>query len=87
MQKKQEVEEKAGETDELADDSGADVKGFIFSKLAERRPHLKPDLLTFRDALLAADSREDTLKVGFRVLCIGEAGSADHAGSGVWVRV
>ena len=36
----------------------------MFSRLIERRPAAKPELLLFRDALLAAASQEQTLKVG-----------------------
>ena len=36
----------------------------MFSKLMERKPGLKQELLTFRDHLLAAASQEQVLKVG-----------------------
>jgi len=39
------------------------VEGFIFSTLAERKPELRPELLTFRDALLASANQEQKLKV------------------------
>lgn len=39
------------------------MEGFIFSTLAERKPELKPELLTFRDALLASANHEQKLKV------------------------
>ncbi|GAB4815180.1 hypothetical protein N2152v2_002226 [Parachlorella kessleri] len=40
-----------------------EVGGFVFSKLMQRKPHLKQELLTFRDHLLAAASQEQVLKV------------------------
>ena len=38
------------------------VKGFDFGVLSERKPHLKPELVTLRDHLLSADE-EETVKV------------------------
>ena len=52
----------AGEAD-LTDPAASEAGGFMFSRLVERRPALKPELLLFRDALLAAASQEQTLKV------------------------
>jgi hypothetical protein len=47
----------------LANAAASEVGGFVFSRLIERRPALKPELLTFRDAMVAATSQEQTLKV------------------------
>ena len=41
----------------------------MFSKLMERKPGLKQELLTFRDHLLAAASQEQVLKVGLEFTC------------------
>ncbi len=60
-QAKQEAAE-ASEAD-LADPAASEAGGFVFSRLIERRPARKPELLLFRDALLAAASQEQTLKV------------------------
>jgi hypothetical protein len=43
-----------------------EVAGFVFSRLLERRPALRQELLTFRDHLLAAASQEQVLKVSER---------------------
>ena len=44
--------------------SSEDVKGFNFARLAERYPDLTPDLTSFRDHLVAMDSKDEaTLKV------------------------
>jgi UDP-glucose:glycoprotein glucosyltransferase len=53
---------------EAAEAAGADaaigeVKGFVFDRLVERKPHLQQELLTFRDTLMSSDD-EETLKVG-----------------------
>lgn len=48
---------------DLSDEGASEAGGFIFSKLIERKPHLKPELLTFRDTLLSSASQEQTLKV------------------------
>ena len=47
--------------EEIAADE--DVKGFLFSKLIERLPQKKQELLTFRDHLLSTSNVEETLKV------------------------
>ncbi|KAK9839732.1 hypothetical protein WJX84_005510 [Apatococcus fuscideae] len=39
------------------------VGGFDFERLIERKPHLRQELLTFRDQLVASTSEEQTLKV------------------------
>lgn len=57
---------------DLTDESASETGGFIFSKLVQRKPHLKPELLTFRDSLLSSASQEQTFKVdisniGYRV--------------------
>eukprot|EP00250_Pteridium_aquilinum_P011892 c20372_g1_i1 orf=227-5122(+) len=44
------------------DDLSQEVRGFIFSKLLERKPDLSDDLLTFRDHLLSS-SVSDTMNV------------------------
>ncbi|KAI5067704.1 hypothetical protein GOP47_0018232 [Adiantum capillus-veneris] len=44
------------------DDLSEEVRGFIFSRLLERKPHLSDDLLTFRDHLLSS-SVSDTMNV------------------------
>ncbi|MCO5576449.1 hypothetical protein L7F22_030259 [Adiantum nelumboides] len=44
------------------DDISQEVRGFIFSRLVERKPHLSDDLLTFRDHLLSS-SVSDTMNV------------------------
>lgn len=41
-----------------------EVAGFLFPQLIQRKPHLRQELLTFRDHLLAAASQEQVLKVG-----------------------
>ncbi|CAM6098919.1 unnamed protein product [Calypogeia fissa] len=46
----------------VEDDLSQDVKGFIFSKLLERKPELAGELLTFRDHLLSSGA-DDTLNV------------------------
>lgn len=68
-QAKQEAGEEA-EAD-LSDEGASEAGGFIFSKLIQRKPHLKPELLTFRDTLLASSSQEQTLKVdlSFKPYC------------------
>ena len=35
------------------------MKGFMLGRLLERRPQLEPELLTFRDHLLAASSSSE----------------------------
>lgn len=45
-----------------ADAAIGEVKGFIFDRLLERKPHLRQELLTFRDTLMSSDD-EETLKV------------------------
>lgn len=42
----------------LSEDLGEEVRGFIFSKLLERKPELAGELLTFRDHLLSAGVAE-----------------------------
>lgn len=39
-----------------------EVKGFMFDTLVTRKPHLRQELLTFRDTLMSSDD-EETLKV------------------------
>jgi UDP-glucose:glycoprotein glucosyltransferase len=46
-----------------ADAAIGEVKGFMFDRLLERKPHLRQELLTFRDTLMSSDD-EETLKVG-----------------------
>jgi UDP-glucose:glycoprotein glucosyltransferase len=43
--------------------SSEDVKGFNFARLAERYPALTPELTSFRDHLVAMDSKDEALKV------------------------
>ena len=43
--------------------AAAEVAGFNFQRLVERKPELKQELLTFKDHLLAFSSAEETLKV------------------------
>ena len=56
-----EAAKEAGE----AEEGPLEVQGFLFRRLVERRPELKPELLSFRDHLLATSSADgdDTLKV------------------------
>ena len=49
--------------DDLTEDLDEDVKGFVFSKLIERRPDKRDELLTLRDVLLSSSEEDDTLKV------------------------
>ena len=46
----------------------SEVGGFNFDRLIERRPHLRQELLTFRDQLLASSSDEQTLKVALELI-------------------
>lgn len=50
----------AGEVDVS---SLGEVKGFKFDVLAQRKPHLVQELMTFRDVLMSNDE-EETIKVG-----------------------
>lgn len=60
MQAKQE----AADAEAEAIGEGGEVEGFLFGKLLERKPELRSELLTFRDALLASAHQEQKLKVG-----------------------
>jgi len=79
-QAKQEAAE-ASEAD-LTDPAASEAGGFVFSRLIERRPAHKPELLLFRDALLAAASQEQTLKVCMFILETGSSRSV--AGRMAW---
>ncbi|KAK9811403.1 hypothetical protein WJX72_003341 [[Myrmecia] bisecta] len=48
---------------DAGDETLTEVGGFIFQKLIERKPHLRQELITFRDHLVAASAQDDTLKV------------------------
>jgi len=62
LQAKKEAAQEA-ESD-LLDEVASEAGGFIFSKLIERHPQLKPELLTFRDTLISSSNEDQTLKVG-----------------------
>lgn len=56
------VDDKKGD-EEGKDTSKMEVGGFLFEKLVERKPHLKQELLTFRDHLVSMHEEGETLKV------------------------
>lgn len=62
MDDKKVKDKRAGGGDPSVEDQLGEVKGIVFDRLVERKPHLRQELLTFRDHLLSSDD-EDTLKV------------------------
>ncbi len=65
----------SGAGSDVSDAELGEAKGFKFEVLAARKPHLRQELLTFRDTLLAGD--EDA---GDAAIKVGHA----HAAHTIW---
>jgi hypothetical protein len=63
------AKKEAADAEAEALEGGGEAEGFRFGRLLERKPEARPELLAFRDALLASANQEQKLKVG--AVCMG----------------